>query len=439
MVCASIKIQFVKQGGDISSILTSTMRNTKLPWAKYPGEMHIPGMNFAGPGTRLDLRLDSSGRPKPDSLPVDRVDEAAYRHDMAYATFPDTKTRNIADRVMVSELDEISNPTLKERAETAIIKPILSTKAKFGLGTKKNWSNQLAEELHRPVIRHFKKRKVIVRGIDHIWAADLIDMQAFAEHNDGIKYLLTIIDVFSKYGWIVPLKQKTGIAMASALQQVFRERKPGKLWVDKGKEFYNKHVRDLVDLYSTENEEKSSVVERWNRTMKECMYKYFSANSTRRYIDILDGLVDRYNNTKHGSTKMTPVEASDKSNERKVFSNLYSDDIYSDISKPKFKLGDAVRITSKKSIFDKGYTPRWTEEVFTISQVQHTDPPTYKITDTNGEEIQGSFYEQELQRTTQEIFRVEKVLKRKGNKSLVKWYGYPYSFNSWVDDKDFVR
>jgi len=137
MVCASIKIQFVKQGGDISSILTSTMRNTKLPWAKYPGEMHIPGMNFAGPGTRLDLRLDSSGRPKPDSLPVDRVDEAAYRHDMAYATFPDTKTRNIADRVMVSELDEISNPTLKERAETAIIKPILSTKAKFGLGTKK--------------------------------------------------------------------------------------------------------------------------------------------------------------------------------------------------------------------------------------------------------------------------------------------------------------
>jgi len=171
-----------------------------------------------------------------------------------------------------------------------------------------------------------------------------------------------------------------------------------KLWVDKGKEFYNKDVRKLISIYSTENEEKSSVVERWNRTMKERMYKYFSANSTGRYIDILDGLVARYNKTKHSSIKMTPVEASKKSDESKVFSNLYVKDIYSKISKPKLKLGDTVRITKKKSIFDKGYTPRWTEEIFTISQVQHTDPPTYKITDTNGEEIQGSFYEQELQK-----------------------------------------
>jgi len=139
MVCASTKTQFVstKTGGDVVSSLTSKTRNIKLPWAKYPGEMHLPGMNFAGPGTRLDLRLDSSGRPKADSIPVDRVDDAAYRHDMAYATFPDTKTRNVADKVMVSELDEISNPSLKERAERAIIKPVLSTKAKFGLGTKK--------------------------------------------------------------------------------------------------------------------------------------------------------------------------------------------------------------------------------------------------------------------------------------------------------------
>jgi len=132
---------------------------------------------------------------------------------------------------------------------------------------------------------------------------------------------------------------------------------------------------------------------------------------------------------------MTPVEASSKSNERQVFSNLYGDDIYSDISEPKFKLGYTVRITREKTIFDKGYTPRWTEEIFTISQVQHTDAPTYKTTDTNGEEIQGSFYEQELQRTTQEIFRVEKVIRRRGTKLLVKWYGYPDSFNSGLITK----
>ena len=124
------------------------------------------------------------------------------------------------------------------------------------------WSDQLAEELHRPVVRHFRKRKVIVRGIDKIWAANSVDMQAFAEDNDGIKYLLTIIDVFSKYGWIIPLKQKTGIVVTNALEQVFKEDKPKKLWVDKGKEFYNKDVRKLISIYSTENEEKSSVVER---------------------------------------------------------------------------------------------------------------------------------------------------------------------------------
>ena len=111
-----------------------------------------------------------------------------------------------------------------------------------------------------------------VDGVDKIWAADLVDMQSFSRDNNGVKYLLTIIDVFSKYGCIVPLKQKTGIAVANALEQDFRERKPEKLWVDKEKKFYNKDVRKLITIYSAENEEKSSVVERRNRTMKERMF-----------------------------------------------------------------------------------------------------------------------------------------------------------------------
>lgn len=142
-MCGTTKTQFVKasaSGGDLVSSLNSVTSKIKLPWAKYPGEMHIPGMNFAGPGTRLDLRLNPDGTPKQSSMPIDRVDEAAYRHDMAYVAFPDTKTRNVADRVMVSELNEIPNPTLRERVERAVIKPIISTKAKFGLGhtTSKN-------------------------------------------------------------------------------------------------------------------------------------------------------------------------------------------------------------------------------------------------------------------------------------------------------------
>ena len=174
------------------------------------------------------------------------------------------------------------------------------------------WSNQLADELHKPITKKFKKRRVYSRGIDQIWAADLVDMQALSRENRNVKYLLTVIDVFSKYGWMIPLKDKTGKSVASALRTIFKEssRKPQKMWVDKGKEFYNKDVKNLVEIYSTENEEKSSVVERWNRTMKDKMFRYFTANSTRKYIDVLDDLVDQYNNTKHRSIKMTPVEAS---------------------------------------------------------------------------------------------------------------------------------
>ena len=184
------------------------------------------------------------------------------------------------------------------------------------MGVKKK---SLAEELHKPIRRKFKKRRVLGSGIDRIWAADLVDMQAFSKFNRGVKYLLAVIDVFSKYGWLIPLKDKTGKSLASALEVIFNERKPEKMWVDKGKEFYNKHVKDLIELYSTENEEKSSVVERWIRTMKEKMWKYFSANSTNVYINVLPDLVREYNNTRHSSIKMTPVKESKKENELRVW------------------------------------------------------------------------------------------------------------------------
>ena len=232
------------------------------------------------------------------------------------------------------------------------------------------WTDQLANELHKPVIYHFRRRKVVVNDIDEIWAADLVDMQSFSKFNNGIKYLLMVIDVFSKYGWIVPLKSKTGVDVANALSKIFGERRPMKMWLDKGKEFYNKQVKALgVQLYSTENEEKSSVVERWNRTMKEKMFKYFSANSTRKYINILDEMVNNYNSTKHSSIKMTPVEASDKKNKNRVWLNLNGSNLNGKTTnpvKPKFSVGDKVRITKKKTVFEKGYTPRWTEEVFLL-------------------------------------------------------------------------
>ena len=169
-------------------------------------------------------------------------------------------------------------------------------------------------------------------------------MQAFANDNNGIKYLLTVIDIFSKFAWIVPLKRKTGQEVANALSRILKERRPSKTWVGSGREFHNKDVQKLVELYSTENEEKSCVIERFIRTIKDNFFKYLSANNTRKYVDILDLLVDQYNNTIHSSIKITTKEVSCKENENKVWRNLYPE-FGGKILAPKFSIGDNVRKT----------------------------------------------------------------------------------------------
>ena len=260
-------------------------------------------------------------------------------------------------------------------------------------------------------------------------------MTALSKYNEGYRFLLLVIDIFSKYSWIIPLKNKQGVTVADALKKIFEERRPGKLWVDKGKEFYNNNVKGLVEIYSTENEEKSSIVERWIRTMKEKIWKYFTDNNTYTYIDVLPDLVEDYNNTVHSSIKMTPVEASKKKNELTVWRNLYPDRYKINDITPKFSVGDEVRISKKKKTFEKGYTTRWTEEIFTITKIQNTNPITYKLTDLQGKETN---YKPELQKTEQQVFRIEKVIEKRKNKSLVKWKGYSDKFNSWVDNKDLI-
>jgi hypothetical protein len=171
--------------------------------------------------------------------------------------------------------------------------------------------------------------------------------------------------------------------------------------------------------------------------MKDRMFKYFTANNTLRYLDVLDDMVTQYNNTKRSSIEMTPVQASNPENLYRTYMNLYGDIVRDNSPRPKakFAVGDKIRITVKKDVFLKGCIPSWTEELFTVSAIQHTDPITYKIKDLNGEEIKGTFYAQEMQKSTQETFRIEKVLKTKGHKLLVKWMGYSDDFNSWIDKK----
>ena len=173
--------------------------------------------------------------------------------------------------------------------------------------------------------KKFQKRRVISYGVDKIWSADLVEIQKYSKWNKGVKYLLMVIDVFSKYGWIEPLKDKKTESVSLAFDTIFKKskRKPEKLWTDKGSEFISKHFKDFlkrhsITLYHSQNEEKSSIVERWNKTMKNKMWKMFSANNNTVYWDKLDKLVDDYNNSYHSSIKMTPTEACKKENEKQV-------------------------------------------------------------------------------------------------------------------------
>ena len=170
------------------------------------------------------------------------------------------------------------------------------TRAWFQLkkpSSEENWQQQLADELHKPIKLNFTRRRVIVNGIDKIWCSDLVEMQQFNKWNKGYRYFLMVLDLFSKNGWIVPLKDKKRETVTKAFKTIFKEgRKPQYLWTDKEKEYYNKYLKELlkrdnITIYSTENEEKSSVCERWNRTIKTKMWKQFTVQGNTVYLDIL--------------------------------------------------------------------------------------------------------------------------------------------------------
>ena len=263
-------------------------------------------------------------------------------------------------------------------------------------------------------------------------------MQLLSKYNKGIRFSLCVIDIFSKYAWVVPLKDKKVISIVKAFQSILKQsnRKPNKIWVDKGSEFYNAYFKkwlrdnDIV-MYSTYNEGKSVVAERFIRTLKSKIYKYMTSISKNVYIDKLDDIVDEYNNTYHTTIKMKPIDVKDNTyiNTSKEINSKY----------PKFKVGDRVRISKYKNIFAKGYMPNWSEEVFIIKKVKNTIPWTSVINDLNGEEIIVIFYEKELKKTNQEEFRIEKGIRRKGDKLYVKWKGYDNSFNSWINRANLVQ
>lgn len=434
-VCGQNKSLFVSGSGlDIHSLIGYLPR----PEAGFtPGKY-----KYMGPYNPLHKQLEYDKNTgeiiKWHVKPYNKVDEIAAHHDICYDM---KKNKNKCDSDMVKSLDEIPYGEMPKWGQTARF--IMNAKQKLGLGiSEDDWKQQLADELHKPIRRNFAKERVIANYADEIWACDLIDIKQFSRWNKGIKYFLMVIDVFSKYGWIETLKDKKGETVSAAFKSIFKEgRKPKYLWTDKGTEFYNKHLKEVLNkekitLYSTENEEKSSVVERWNRTIKAKMWKQFTVQNNTVYLKILPEILKKYNNTKHSTTKMTPVEASKKKNRGTVYFHTYGD-LRAPPTKPKFKIGDKVRISKyKRKIFDKSYTPNWTEEIFVVDKVEYTNPITYKLKDLNNDEVKGTFYETELQRAKQEIFRIEKVIRKNKKQAYVKWKGYDDKFNSWVPLED---
>ena len=325
---------------------------------------------------------------------------------------------------------------------------VRGSKGKLKKAVVKNWlSSQDTYVRHKQLVRNFTRRRVIVGSIDQQFQADLVDVAKLAKHNNGYRYILTTIDVLSKFAFAEPLLDKTGKSLVQAFKKIFNTgRKCKTLQTDKGTEFTNrvfqKFLKDVgVDFFTTHNEEtKASIVERFNRTLKSRMWKYFTAKNTLRYLDVLHNLVWSYNNSYHRSIKMTPVSVT-PANQEKVWQTLYGSVVKQ--TTPKFEVGDRVVISMAKRPFRKGYLPNWTEEFFTIDVLVSGTPPTYKVRDDHGDTLEGTFYEQELQKVAnRKVYKVESILKSRNRKNkteyLVKWAGYPTSFNSWLSKRQLV-
>lgn len=298
----------------------------------------------------------------------------------------------------------------------------------------------VVDEICKNARINYPRRRVVIKDIDDLWQADLIDMQKISKCNNGYKYILTVIDCFTKFAWALGLKQKNKEHVCKAFKKILQSgRTPKNLQTDFGKEFYNNQFKNIVEKYninhySTYSTKKASIVERFIRTLKGKLYKQFYINGKYKWNNgVLNLKVYEYNNTVHRTVGQPPATISHDNKAivmQRYMKKTHSKKIYTG---KKFHVGDHVRISKYKACFDKGYTPNWSTEIFKIYKVQETNPTTYLIEDCNCRPILGAFYYQELQKTkNHDVYLVERVLKRKGNLVYVKWLGLPTSHNSWI-------
>jgi len=319
-------------------------------------------------------------------------------------------------------------------------------------------SNQEPYSLNRNVLRNFERGRVLVTGIDDQWEADLADMQSYAKSNDDMKYLLFVIDVFSRYLWVEPLKDKTANEISGAFDAILGDtsRHPRRLRTDAATDFTSNTFQKLmkgenITHFVTHSEKQANYVERVIQTIKKRLFRFMVAQNTEQYLPALQHLVDSYNNTWHSGIKARPADV-DSSNETRLWWQMYWGDEPFEPGRHreksvsfKYKQGDIVRMSVLRSALQREYTSKWTIELFKVSdRFERQEQPIYKLVDWVNDPVQGTFYEFELQRISQPdpFFKVEKILKYKGRgdakQALVQWKGWPKKFNSWEPVSELV-
>ena len=325
---------------------------------KFMPEMHLRQPQFVystcGPFTRHKERIKEF-KQTGDTRYIYRneLNKACFQHDSAYADHKDLINRTKSGNVLRDKAYNIaSNPEYNgyQRGLASMVYKFFDKKS-MGSGLKKlkDSSSILADELHKPVIKKFNKRKVYSQFKNNIWGVDLADMQSLSKKNKSIKYLLCAIDLSSKYAFVVPLKDKKGTSIVNSFKKIIKQsnKKPNKIWVDQGSEFYNQDLKkwlssNNISMYSTYNEGKSAVVERFIRTLKNKLYKHMTATSKNVYYDVLNDIVNEYNNTKHSTIKMKPKDVKD---DKRVYIDEHNE------KSARFNVIDRVRISKLKNIF----------------------------------------------------------------------------------------
>ena len=305
--------------------------------------------------------------------------------------------------------------------------------------------------------RRFEHDRIFVQGLDEQWSIDLISIIPLERYNDGYKYILTAVDTLSKYAFATPIANKTGIAVSSGLRKFFKDRIPRKIRSDLGKEFYNSHVQALfkkkgIRHFGAYNYTKASIVERFHRTLRAKLWRYFQATNTWRYVETLPKMISSYNATEHSSTGMAPKDVT-ANNQFLAWKALYGDMLAerkawtlkrrlgqkappADVA-----VGQLVRLSKAKHSFEKGYTTSWTRELFRVRTVI---PPIrgvkksyhrYKVEDMRGEIVLGTFQRHELQPVTKSTKSIKKVVRRNKEGKFVQWRGYPTTLQTFLPYK----